>query len=1203
MGNISKDCGFATNALTGGSSPVETVSRRDVLKTVAVAAVGTLASSASSTVLGDPSTGAASLRPTNLRCEYMTNPLGIDATAPRLFWEVVPSGSEMYALRQHAYQIIVASSRAAAMAGQGDLWDSGKVISDETIQNVYAGKALTSRAQCFWRVRVWDQNDAASDYSDVAFWTMGLLNRDDWRGEWIGYDANEATGFRSAEDAPLVSFGGGKWIRLPDAQWNGAHRIPPGVQGVRPGTVFFRKTFSRQAGKLLKRAVMVVSPDDAAELFVNGQKVGEAFRWEPAALLDITRVVTDGDNVVAMRITQQDGYSPSAVGRLLLSYDDGSEQEVPFDGTWRVAEQLDSGWMEKEFSNGHWANAQASNSPLWGTGCVAAEVYPPARHLRRKFSLNKPVQRAMLSITALGLFEPSMNGQRIGRDYLCPGWTDFHKRVRYVVYDVTGHIKPGDNALGVILGDGWYAGNIAWFGRRKYGGSPRLLAQLEVHYSDGTMETIATDKHWRAGTGPVFMQDNYAGCGRDSRKEIPGWDTAAFDDSGWQPVNRGLATAGLSMDVTDTLKHAVSNGELSIMASNKAFGRDPAYGQVKSLVVEYRLNGRAARAMRAEGHKLMLGGPGDNLIITKAVYGAATIVAEPLIQALPNDPARILDEITAKHLTQPLPGQWTFDIGQNIVGWVRLKVHGKPGQKIVVRHGERANPDGTLYASNLRSAMSTDIYYLKGGEETLEPMFTFHGFQYVEIRGLDYEPNLSDVTGLAVHSDFRRTGNFECSSPMVNKLYENIIWGQRGNHLWIPTDCPQRDERLGWTGDTQFFIPMGVMNFDVSGFFTNWLMTMCEDSQAADGSFANVAPSMMGNNGCTAWGDAALICSYHIYKTFGDTRIIEQHFDAMMRYFKYPESRTHNDIMTATGFGDWLNLGGSASWQVIGTTYYAMLAEMVAEMATAIGREAEAEQLYTRSHALKAAFAKKLLKPDGTILNSSQTGFALAFTTGCIPGGMKKKAANQFVADIQKRNWHLATGFIGTPRLLPALGLANRDDAAYKLLLQLAYPSWLFQVKTGRSTTMWERWDGWTPNNGFESIGMNSFNHYAFGSVGQYLYQNIGGITTEGAGYKQINIRPTPGKGLFWAKCNYDSIRGSIGSSWRRTGQHLMVDVNVPPNTTATVYVPTALGKDVTVTQGAEHAKLLSSRESFGAAMQRVMFSVPSGRYTFKSQV
>ncbi|NNM84829.1 MAG: family 78 glycoside hydrolase catalytic domain [Phycisphaerales bacterium] len=1123
MGGISKNCSFATNAVTRDCSLVEAVSRRDVLKAFAIATAGALGSSATSTALGAPSVGAASLRPAKLRCEYMTNPLGLDAKSPRLFWELVPSGAEIYALRQHAYQIIVASSRVAAMAGQGDLWDSGKVISDETIQIAYAGKPLTSRDQCFWRVRVWDQNDAASDYSDVAFWTMGLLKRDDWQGDWIGYDANEQVGFRSAADAPLVGFGAGKWIRLPNALWSRSHRIAPGVEGVRPGTVLFRKKFATLPGKSLKRAVIVASPDDAAMFFVNGQQVGEASRWEPAALLDITRAVTDGDNVVAMSIAQQDGYSPSAIGRVLLIYADGHEQEVPFDRTWRVTEQHDSGWMAKGLSDGHWAMAQAEKKPLWGTGCVAAEVYPPARHLRRKFSASKPVQRATLSITALGLFEPSLNGQRIGRDYLCPGWTDFHKRVHYVTYDVTSQIKPGDNALGVILGDGWFSGNIAWFGRRKYGGPPRLLAQLDIHYADGTMDTIATDEHWRAGTGPVYMQDIYAGCGRDSRKEISGWDTAAFDDSSWHNVNMGI--------------------------------------------------GKSRRPVN------------------------------PLIEALPNEPARITQEVAAKKLTQPKPGQWTFDLGQNIVGWVRLKVRGKPGQKIVVRHGEMQNPDGTLYAANVRSAMSTDVYYLKGGEETIEPMFTFHGFQHVEVRGLNYQPELGDVTGLVVHSDIHRTGDFSCSSPMVNKLYENIVWGQKGNHIWIPTDCPQRDERLGWTGDTQFFIPTGVMNFDIAAFFSNWLMTMCEDSQSQNGSFANVAPAVMGKNGVTAWGDAALICPYHIYKTFGDTRIIEQHFDAMMRYFKYPESLTHNDIMTATGFGDWLNLGGSASWQVIGTTYYAMLSEMVAEMATAIGREAEAEQLYAKSHALKAAFAKKLLRPDGTILNSSQTGFALAFTTGCIPGGMKKKAADQFVADIQRRNWHLATGFIGTPRLLPALGLANRDDAAYKLLLQLAYPSWLFQVKTGHSTTMWERWDGWTPNKGFESIGMNSFNHYAFGSVGQYLYQNIGGITTDGAGYKQINIRPTPGKGLFWAKCSYDSVRGAIESSWKRTGRRLMLEVVVPPNTTATVYVPTALDKAVTVTLGAKHAKLLPSRESFGAAMQRVRFSVPSGRYTFESEV
>ncbi len=283
--------------------------------------------------------------------------------------------------------------------------------------------------------------------------------------------------------------------------------------------------------------------------------------------------------------------------------------------------------------------------------------------------------------------------------------------MHYSTYDVTGHIKPGDNALGVILGDGWFAGNVAWFGRRQYGSAPRLLAQLEIQLSDGTVRRIVSDAGWKAGTGPVFYQDIYTGCGRDSRKEIPGWDTASFDDSGWQPVTTGFGT-GLAMDVTTQLHAAIHDGELKVTVSNDTFGRDPAVGHVKSLVVDYQLNGQPRRVVKAEGHTLVLGSSGEKLVITKALYGAASLtIAEPLIQALPNEPARIINEVPARTLIEPKPGQWTFDLGQNIVGWVRLKVRGKPGQKIVVRHGEMQNPDRTLYASNVRSAMSTEVYY------------------------------------------------------------------------------------------------------------------------------------------------------------------------------------------------------------------------------------------------------------------------------------------------------------------------------------------------------------------------------------------------------------------------------------------------------------------------------------------------------------
>jgi alpha-L-rhamnosidase len=533
-----------------------------------------------------------------------------------------------------------------------------------------------------------------------------------------------------------------------------------------------------------------------------------------------------------------------------------------------------------------------------------------------------------------------------------------------------------------------------------------------------------------------------------------------------------------------------------------------------------------------------------------------------------------------------------------MVGWTRLIVSGKPGQKITVRHGEMLNPDGTVYQANLRSATGTDIYYLKGGSpEVLEPVFTLKGFQYVEVRGLTSTPTLDTVTGIVVHNDMQRTGTFSCSSPLINQLYHNIIWGQKGNYVSVPTDCPQRDERLGWTGDTEFFMRTGAYNYDVAPFLTSWLMTMCEDSQYPDGSFANVAPDADAGNGSTAWGDAALQCTYHMYEVYGDTEIIRAHYSAMSRYMDFLAAHSTNHVANVGGFGDWLNLGGGASAPVIDTAYYCYLSEIMSKMAGAIGNKADAER-YSQLHAnIRATFIKNFIQPDGSILDSSQTAYALAFTMGLVPDDQRGAMAGQFVDQLKRFDWHLATGFIGTPRLLPALHKAGLDNDAYKVLLQDTYPGWLFQVKLG-ATTMWERWDGWTPDRGFQSTTMNSFNHYAFGAVGRYLYANVAGIDTDGPGFSKIVIRPEIEPGLTSAKATYDSINGVISSAWILEGKQLILDITIPANTSATVYIPSADGK---VTEGSTSAAEAIGVKVTGHEGDSLIYHVGCGVYHFHS--
>jgi hypothetical protein len=592
------------------------------------------------------------------------------------------------------------------------------------------------------------------------------------------------------------------------------------------------------------------------------------------------------------------------------------------------------------------------------------------------------------------------------------------------------------------------------------------------------------------------------------------------------------------------------------------------------------------------------------LTIVQALYGNSAAfpgIGGIQVQAAVTEPSRCLETLPAVNLTQPSPGCYTFDLGQNMVGWVRLNISGSVGDRITVRHGEMLNPDGTIYTANLRGANATDFYtFGTNGTVVYEPRFTFHGFRYVEVRGLSVPPTLNSVTGIVVHSDMPQTGNFQCSDPLVNQLFSNIIWGQKGNYLEVPTDCPQRDERMGWTGDTEFFVPTAAYNFDVQTFFRRHLVTLCEDSQHADGSFAVVAPDLGAGSGGTAWGDAGWICPYNMCLAYGDTNVIADHYAAMKRCGDFDAAHASNYVISSLpgDFGDWLNLGGGASSMVMDTAFYAYYAQAMSEMAAAIGNNADAATYATLHSNIVAAFAN-FFNADGSFTDgSSQTGYALAFTLGLVPDGLRTQAAKKFADSIAQFGNHLATGFIGTPRLLPALHAAGRDDLAYTLLLQKTYPSWLYQVTLG-ATTMWERWDGWTPGGGFQSVGMNSFNHYAFGAVGQYLYGAVGGINATSPGYKSIRIQPVPGDGLAWANTSYDSIRGLISTAWTNTGSVFNLAVEIPPNTTAQVFVPTT--NAAAITESGVPAASSPGVTYAGQSNNCAVFNVGSGHYLWSS--
>ena len=1129
------------------------------------------------------------LQPVNLRCGLRVNPPGMGDATPRLSWQLQSTG-QARGETQSAYQIQVGSA-----AGEADLWDSGEVASSATGDILYAGQPLASGEKCFWQVRVYDGSNNVSAWSASAQWSMGLLAQTDWTAQWIGYDAAYNLTPQQATNNALFNTSGLNWIRFPVAQ---------AQAGVYQSSL--RKGVVLPAGQTITNAIVALYADNVCSVFVNGQQAtNSAARWEPTARINVTMLLHTGTNVLALAATNSDAQPASVIGRLVVQFASGSVSNIPVDTSWKAAQQPPPSWIQTNFNDSAWTTAESSGTP-WGTPALNDIARVPAPYLRKSFTVGQTVTRATAYVTALGAYELHLNGQKVGNDVLTPGWTQFTKRVYYQTYDVTGMVQGGTNTISAILGDGWYASDLAFKGtRNNYGGNPRLLAQLILELSDGSRQTIASDASWKASYGPIQFGDLLIGSGYDARLEMPGWDSTNFDDSAWSPVLTGLsATTGGYSNVTAIVTGLVTNNQLNFVANNTTMGGDPAYGIVKTLQIHFTLGGTNQMLSFAENSTVNIGGSGQPLIIIQALYGNSTSfpgLGGMQVQAAVTEPSRCFETLAATSLTVPKPGCYTFDLGQNMVGWVQLNISGSIGDRITVRHGEMLNPDGTIYTANLRGANSTD-FYIFGTNDTVvfQPHFTFHGFRYVEVRGLTVPPALNSVTGIVVHSDMPRTGAFACSSPLVNQLYSNIIWGQKGNYLEVPSDCPQRDERMGWTGDTEFFVPTAAYNFDVQSFFRRHLVTLCEDSQHSDGSFAVVAPDLGAGSGGTAWGDAGWICPYNMYRAYGDTNVIVDHYASFQRCGQFDDAHASNYVIASLpgDFGDWLNLGGGATSTVMDTAFYAYYAQAMSEMAAAIGNSADAATYATLHSNIVAAFAN-FFNADGSFTDgSSQTAYALAFTLNLVPAGLRAQAAQQFANSIAQFGNHLATGFIGTPRLLPGLHAAGRDDLAYTLLLQQTYPSWLYQVTLG-ATTMWERWDGWTPGAGFQSVGMNSFNHYAFGSGGQYLYGVVGGINPAGPGYKTILIQPVPGTGLTWANTSYNSTRGLISTAWTNTGSAFNLAVVVPPNTTAQIYVPTTNAS--AITESGLPAASSPGITYLGISNSYAVYAVGSGNYMWSS--
>ncbi len=724
----------------------------------------------------------------------------------------------------------------------------------------------------------------------------------------------------------------------------------------------------------------------------------------------------------------------------------------------------------------------------------------PAAMLRRDFKVNGPIARARAYVTSHGLYEMHLNGRRVGDELFTPGWTSYNKRLQYQTYDVTDLIKNGDNAVGVLLGDGWYRGFIGWVTRRNfYGERLGLLLQIRITFKDGREEMILSDANWKATTGPILMSEIYHGETYDARLEKPGWTSAGFDASQWS----GVRTADHRKDI---------------------------------------------------------------------------------LIAPQGPPVRRVQELKPVKILKTPAGETVVDMGQNLVGWVKLKVQGAAGTAITLKHAEVLDKQGNFYVENLRAAKQIVTYTMKGGGvEVFEPHFTFQGFRYVAVDGFPGELTTDSLTGVVIHSDMSTAGEFETSNKLVNQLQHNIVWGQKGNFLDVPTDCPQRDERLGWTGDAQVFARTAAFNMDVAGFFTKWLKDL-EADQFDTGSVPHVVPNVLQATagGSAAWADAATIIPWTIYLTYGDTRILSEQYASMQRWVEFVRKQAGDDYVWdgGTHFGDWLAFattrsdypGATTGKDLIATAFFGHSTDLLSRAALILGKQDDAKRYRDLLENVKAGFQKEYVTATGRVGENTQTAYVLALHFDLLSEPMKAVAAKRLAQEVRERK-HLTTGFVGASYLLHVLSRFGYFDEAYLLINREEYPSWLYPVKQG-ATTIWERWDGLKPDGTFQDKGMNSFNHYAYGAVGDWMYRIMAGIEIdpEMPGYKHILIQPRPGGGFSNVKAAHETMYGRVSSQWTLAEGRFELTVEIPANTRATIRLPKAQLAQVTESGKPIHA-------------------------------
>lgn len=784
-----------------------------------------------------------------------------------------------------------------------------------------------------------------------------------------------------------------------------------------------------------------------------------------------------------------------------------------------------SQWVERSFVTGfqrkeEWKGKFISAEPEADKG----ESY--GTMLRKEFCVAKPLKEAFLLSSAHGIYHAFLNGRQVGTDELSPGWTSYHKRLLYQTYDVTGLLQQGENALGVMLGAGWYKGMMGYkHTRNNYGTRTAFGGQLILRYEDGSEEWVCSDESWKGTKSPVLFSEIYGGEVYDARREQCGWTMPDFDDSAWS------AAEAVERDVT-------------------------------TLVPQH------------------------------------------------SCPVRVQEQFRPVSLFTTPNGDKVLDFGQNMAGWCECSVENAcAGDVVELEFFEVLDKDGNVYTENLRGIHQILRYICKGGEkEIYHPFFTFQGFQYAKIISYPAEPSVECFTACVVHSDLKETLRFECSNPFINQLQHNIRWGMKGNFIDIPMDCPQRDERLGWTGDVQAFARTASYLMNTNAFYRKWLGDVAAD-QTEEGAITHVVPDILTGHmegdwllsqsvqgGASGWGDVAVILPWTLYQMYGDKTVLSRQMDSMLKWVQFMNRHSKGCLFEyGAQFGDWLALDaapgsykGATPDAYTSAAYYCASVGLVAKMLHILGREEESERYHSLANTLNCHFQSLFFRPDGSLTIQTQTAHVLALAFGLAPKEHREKIAARLRELLAENNGHLTTGFMGTPYLLRALSENGGLEEAYALLMKDDFPSWLYQVKAG-ATTVWEHWDGRRPDGTMWSPDMNSFNHYAYGSVGEWLYRTVCGleIDEEHPGYDHFYLKPQIGGGLTWAKLCVDSVHGEIVSVWSLEGDIVTLNVKIPANTSADILLSQA--KAILKTDGLSFS---GNRANAGSGVYSIQYKI-----------